>query len=748
MKTRKVNFIFLLFLICFYTQSAIANCNFKTSAHLENLNNTQQIEKIEIEINEYRKWTKNALNSVKNINLLQKKNKKKFKSKLKVFYKFGICEYEAHVRLHGDKKDHIDLDQGKLRASLDIDLTNGNIKTATEFKLLLPETRFGNNEIFSTIFLRKLGFIAPDTFNIKIRLNNLEYIALFQEKANKELLEKNNKVEGPIFEGDEEILWLNEKKLSEYNNFQLEKFSASRIINKNWALKDTNSLLIALRSFIKLQKAYFKYSLGDGAIYINPNLEKSNLFALYDLTLMSMNGFHGLRPHNRKFYYNIQDNVFEPIYYDGSVVFKNDFFIKNYLEFLNKNDLSYYSKSLKIDDLQEVSKRIKKMDIKNIIEEYQILANLKHSDAKNDVNFFLKIIDQNLKVIKSNIIDYKTVGDEKVEKKIWKDEIIKLENIHKFKQLYLSIESIDIKNNKITINCLFQENCKKNQISFEELAQIMQRNNFNGKRAVIFRINENIKEEKQKFIKNVFNQKYIVFSPTADIKFDQENRTINLIQNYSDDWFLIKNQKLKKIKIKLIGVKKNNKKNNYFQRINPRGLTGCLTLYNIEFAESSILANRGECEDSVNIIMSRGEINNVKISDALSDALDIDFSNININNVNIKDALNDCLDFSYGNYKIDKVELINCKDKGISVGESSNMIIKDAFISESNVGIASKDSSKVFIQKGEFNEIKICLSAYNKKQEFFGARLNIKNFKCTNYHNLKDTGKNSSIINK
>ena len=225
MKTRKVNFIFLLFLICFYTQSAIANCNFKTSAHLENLNNTQQIEKIEIEINEYRKWTKNALNSVKNINLLQKKNKKKFKSKLKVFYKFGICEYEAHVRLHGDKKDHIDLNQGKLRASLDIDLTNGNIKTATEFKLLLPETRFGNNEIFSTIFLRKLGFIAPETFNIKIRLNNLEYIALFQEKANKELLEKNNKVEGPIFEGDEEILWLNEKKLSEYNNFQLEKFS-------------------------------------------------------------------------------------------------------------------------------------------------------------------------------------------------------------------------------------------------------------------------------------------------------------------------------------------------------------------------------------------------------------------------------------------------------------------------------------------------------------------------------------------
>ena len=574
MKIRKVNFIFLLLLICFYTQSVIANCNFKTSTHLENLNNTQQIEKIEIKINKYKKWTKNGLNSVKNLKLLKKKNKKKFKSKLKVFYKFGICEYEAYVRLHGDKKDHIDLNQGKLRASLDIDLINGNIKTSTKFKLLLPETRLGNNEIFSTIFLRELGFIAPDTFNVKIKLNNLEYIALFQEKANKELLEKNNKVEGPIFEGDEEILWINEKKLSEYNNFQLEKFSASRITNMNWALKNTNSLLIALRSFVDLQTAYFKYSLGDGKVYINPNLEKSNLFALYDITLMSINGFHGLRPHNRKFYYNIQENVFEPIYYDSDVVFKNDFFLKNYSGELNKKDLYYYSKSLKTDDLQEVYNRIKRIDIRNIIKEYQILSNLKYSDAKKDVNFFLKIINQNLKSIKLKIINYEIVDDKKVENKIWKDEIIKLEKIHKFKQLYLSVENIDIETNKVTINCLFQENCKKNQIGFDELAQIMQRNNFNGKRAVIFKINKNIQEEKQKIIKNIFNQKYIVSSPTADIKFDQENRTINLIQNHSDDWFLIKNQKLKNIQIRLIGIKKNKKKMIIFKELIPEVYQG------------------------------------------------------------------------------------------------------------------------------------------------------------------------------
>lgn len=747
MKTRKINSIFLLFLICFFTQSAIADCDFKTSTHLESLSDSRQIQKIEIEIDEYRKWTKNALNSIKKIKILQEKNKKKFKSKIKIFYKFGACEYKAHVRLHGDKKDHIDLNQGKLRASLDVDLINGNIKNATKFKLLLPKTRFGNNEIFTSIFLKKLGFISPDTFNVKMKLNDLEYIALFQEKANKELLEKNGRVEGPIFEGDEEILWINKKEFREYNNFQLEKFSAARLTNKNWASKNKNSLLITLKSFVKLQKNYFEYSLGDGAIYMDPNFRKNNLFSLYDITLMSMNGFHGLRPHNRKFYYNVQDDQFEPIYYDGSIVFKNDYFSKIYLEFLNKKDLYYYSTFLKIDEIQQISNKIKKLDIKNLIAEYQVLSNLKYLEAKKDIEFFLEIINQNLRYIKSNIIDYEFTNDEMLKIKNWKEEIIKLEKIHKFKQLYLAIEDIDLKNKKINISCLFQKNCLKNQISFNKLIYIMQRNNLNGKRAIIYKINDNIKDEEIKVIENIFNQKNIISSSTADIKFDKENKVINLIQNHSHDWFLIKDQKLEDIKINFRGMIKN-KDNDYFQRINTKGLTGCLTFYKIEFEQSNISAHDGECEDSINIISSKGKINNIIINDAHSDALDLDFSKVDINYVDVKNSLNDCLDFSYGNYKINKINLSRCGDKGVSVGEGSYLIVKDVYIKETDIGIASKDSSKTNIKNGLFNKIKICLSAYNKKQEFFGARLNIKKFKCNNSNKLEEVGKNSSIINK
>lgn len=747
MKIRKINFIFLLlFLICLNTKSVFASCNFKSSDYLEKLNNTSQIEKIEIDIDKYRKWTKNALDTIKSVEVVQEVNKKRFNSKVKVFYKFGICEYEANVRLHGDKKDHIDLNQGKLRASLDINLKNGNIKNATKFKLLLPETRKGNNEIFTTIFLRKLGFIAPETFIVKTKLNDSEYVSTFQEKATKELLEKNNKIEGPIFEGDEEILWINKKKFSKYENFQLEKFSASRLTNSNWALKNTNSSLITLKSFIKLQKTYFEYSLGDGAIYMNPNNEKNNLFSLYDIALMSMNGFHGLRPHNRKFYYNIQDNLFEPIYYDGSIIFKKNHFSKNYLRFLNNKDLYFYSKFLKTDDIQKLSYKIKKIDIKNLIEEYHISSNLKNSEAQEDVEFFIKIINQNLKLIKTLILDYEKTDDKEIEAKNWKEEIIRLEKIHNFNQLYLAIENINLKNKEIRINCLFQKNCLKDPIDFDKLVHIMQRNNVDGKRAIIFHINENIEDEKIKIIKNIFTNEYIFSSLTADIKFDKVNRAINLIQNYEDDWFLIKDQKLKNIKINFEGVKRNQAKNN-FQRINSKGLTGCLTLYKVEFDQSNILANDGKCEDSINIIASKGKINKVLIKDAYSDALDSDFSNLEINYVEVENSLNDCSDFSFGNYRIEKIRLSGCGDKGISVGEGSSLTVSNAFIKKSDTGVASKDSSKAYIKNAVFNEIQTCLSVYNKKEEFFGARINIKKFECKNYYKLKKIGKNSSIVN-
>ena len=79
---------------------------------------------------------------------------------------------------------------------------------------------------------------------------------LFQEDSQKELLERNLRKEGPVFEGDESLLWSNsyEKML------ELENISLARLINSNFIFKGRNSFYITLNSFNKLQQIYLEYS--------------------------------------------------------------------------------------------------------------------------------------------------------------------------------------------------------------------------------------------------------------------------------------------------------------------------------------------------------------------------------------------------------------------------------------------------------------------------------------------------------
>ena len=69
----------------------------------------------------------------------------------------------------------------------------------------------------------------------------------------------------------------------------------------------------------------------------------------FHFAMLSMNGNHGLAEHNRKYFYDIVDKTFEPIYYDGDLrlekldneyekYLKNYSFYKEYL-FPYKNEL-------------------------------------------------------------------------------------------------------------------------------------------------------------------------------------------------------------------------------------------------------------------------------------------------------------------------------------------------------------------------------------------------------------------------
>ena len=182
--------------------------------------------------------------------------------------------------------------------------------------------------------------------------------------------------------------------------------------------------------------------------------------------------------------------------------------------------------------------------------------------------------------------------------------------------------------------------------------------------------------------------------------------------------------------------------------IDQRGLTGCLTLVNLSVKNVTIKSSKSSCEDSVNLINVGGTLNEINITDSFRDGLDIDSSKVEIDTINVVSSKNDCVDLSAGNYKLNKLRLVNCGDKGLSVGEKSLVQLEGIFIENSNIGIASKDSSITKINNADLKNLETCVSAYNKKQEFFGGFLEIKNIECKNFMNKTDLDNISKIIIK
>ena len=179
-------FYILLIAFLFNNSKANANCNFKEANYIKDLSTPNKIKEINIKIPKSRDYILNFVRSLtsksENIPPILRK---KFKATLKVNYDFGRCEYKASIWQNGDWKDHLEFKNGMPLRSLNVKLKNGNILNAVKFKLFLPKTRNGDNEILGTIISRKLGIITPETFEVAVSVNNVSSLMIFQEDSEK-----------------------------------------------------------------------------------------------------------------------------------------------------------------------------------------------------------------------------------------------------------------------------------------------------------------------------------------------------------------------------------------------------------------------------------------------------------------------------------------------------------------------------------------------------------------------------------
>jgi hypothetical protein len=256
--------------------------------------------------------------------ILQKKHKKllrviikkkKFDVRIKTKFKSGLnCFYEAEARMHGDLLDHIDFIDGTPLTSLSISLKSGNIKDVTKFILYRPKSRFYSNEIFTVNLFKNLGFLAPRTFNINVKILNFTGNFIFQEKLKKEFLEDNNKLEGPILESKE--------------FFRNSYFKMSKVSNKEWIKGNKNNYITSLNAIrdynFSLLKSYKISAMiaKDEVLRLSPEDFENKEFkkiSIFDAIMFAIGGGHGLSYDDRRFYYDPIYSTLEPIYYDGNV---------------------------------------------------------------------------------------------------------------------------------------------------------------------------------------------------------------------------------------------------------------------------------------------------------------------------------------------------------------------------------------------------------------------------------------------
>lgn len=716
-------FVFVLFttilvIVSFNSHAAAYSCNTK---QVDKFIEAEYVKSMNITTPKSRKWVQNYFMALRDGGGgILEKYKKKFDANIKVLFDNGMeCDFLAKIRINGDLKDH--LEGPPSVASLDVELLTGNIDSIVKFKLFLPHTRNGDNEILSTLLLRELGFLAPRTYYIPSNFNNQSVLFIFQEKIVKELIEASHLREAPILEGDERFWYAND--ITSFGG----RVTLGRIVNDNWAIKGVTSLNISKTALSQLNLAYLEFLSGRN-FFQNRNYRFLRVNALshgeyidkdreFKSIMVAIGAAHGLWPNNRRFYYDPIYKYFKSIYYDGNAT------ITTLMKPTDKSILNYGTK-LNIDEILGVPfaiNSINKLDRKDF---HTKLKKLGLNYTLDEVEFMLDRVIRNLKLMSTS----NTLQDDNHYLPFFSN----YKDINTNKKLIFSTE----KDLRIEICNISLTSCQFDIISIKDYSKLLKGRYLGGsgidyifigdKQGYVTGSYEPIHENENTF--DIENGVELIAYGSLKVSINKESKKIELQTSNADDRVLLKGGMLKDWSIKFTGPI--NREMDGSQRFNQNLLTGCLTFLDMQVENINIDVNQASCEDSINLLRVNGNINNVAVNDALADAIDVDYSMLHFNDIKVNDAKNDCVDFSYGDYYINNVNLIDCKDKAISVGEKSTLSVDFSQILSSNIGVAAKDSSIVKVNAFNANNVATCFSAYNKKQEFWGGRITVGKHNC------------------
>ena len=157
-------------------------------------------------------------------------------------------------------------------------------------------------------------------------------------------------------------------------------------------------------------------------------------------------------------------------------------------------------------------------------------------------------------------------------------------------------------------------------------------------------------------------------------------------------------------------------------------LSGALTFFESNIEANHIRIESNHCEDALNVVKSRFEIDSCRFSNTKSDAFDADFCTGHLKNSTFKNTGNDAIDFSTSTVTIEDCTMQDIGDKGISVGEHSSVRAARISIEGAVIGIASKDLSEIEVRNIQLKDCATGFAAYQKKPEFGPAHIRCENY--------------------
>ena len=737
---------------------------------------TSNLEKVYLEINQKTILGLELQRKIKFENNGELTDKNKIMLPAKIYYEGK--KYNIKMRTKGARLAHYaDKDQ----TSYKIDIKGSKrLWGMEEFSFQKPITK---NYTYEYLFHNLLGYVGlakVKYFFINLHVNDQDLgVYAVEESFSKEIIERQNRRNGPIFSTKEE--------LGEYfPNIAFELYS------ENFWKDQYPKLISDLFSILN--------NIKTGNFHVNDyfDIDKwAKYFAIMDLT----GGYHGSLLKSVKLYYNPTTALFEPIGYDfhkGAGIF-DGFIIMDFLQEETKDTKiacsficghkEWFLRFLKYKNGELNNKFVKKY-----------IEYLKKYSDEDFVNNFLKEHDKNLSIY--NLAIYKDYS--KSDRVRWKgagffvyDENYLLNRAKLIKSRINKVNLIDIVMSKKD-NILYFEDYQSTMFPIE--AQTMECLNPKDKKEFFFagtmKISLNTTCKKIKLRDQNNNSRIIDlknnFTANADKKIYNKKEFISLnesenITKISDLEYIInsnlkiekntlirKNEKFTLTKEKTIIINNNatlfvegeiifkNDEKNYTKIYSEDG-TGSLIFYNnnfeiknvvfqnlskpnlinyilyggVNFINSNlvlknIIIKDSKNEDGINIINSKSKLTNIYFNNIMADALDIDFGEVNFKNISCKKINNDCLDVSGANVTGNNLIAINVLDKAVSAGENSHIKIKDINLINNYIALAVKDGSTAYFDNIIFKKNTYDIALFNKKKEYTKPKLTINNLNTFN----------------